>query len=152
VSPLGSVSQQPGLADRQAFQDHAIRRTRWPRRVNACGLLVGRPSSPLLRLSIHTANHGARKPTLRRVKNSGIRDNGRREMRMKAALVIIVISATPALAQGITNNRDANGNLPRDKGISTNTNPTNANASRSSQNLSAPPSQTAPPPAKPTAR
>jgi hypothetical protein len=73
-------------------------------------------------------------------------------MRMKAALVIIVISATPALAQGITNNRDANGNLPGDKGISTNANPTNANASGSSQNLSAPPSQTAPPPAKPTAR
>jgi hypothetical protein len=33
---------------------------------------------------------------------------------MKAALVIIVISATPALAQGITNIRDANGNLPRE--------------------------------------
>jgi hypothetical protein len=74
------------------------------------------------------------------------------EIRMKAALVFFLLSATPALAQEITNIRDANGNLPRDKGISTNTNPTNANASRSNQNLSAPPSQAPPPPAKPTAR
>ena len=73
-------------------------------------------------------------------------------MRMKAALVIIVISATPALAQGITNNRDANGNLPRDKGISTNSNPTNARVGNSSQNSQVPPQPVPPPPAKPTAR
>jgi hypothetical protein len=68
-------------------------------------------------------------------------------IKMKAALVFILLSATPALAQEITNIRDANGNLPRDKGISTNTNPTNARPSRSSQSLPVPP-----PPAKPTAR
>jgi hypothetical protein len=43
---------------------------------------------------------------------------------MKAALAIFVLLATPALAQEITKVRDANGNLPRDKGVSTNTNPT----------------------------
>jgi hypothetical protein len=47
-------------------------------------------------------------------------------MRIRTALVILVLSATPVLAQTITNTRDANGNLPRDKGISANTNPTNA--------------------------
>jgi hypothetical protein len=71
-------------------------------------------------------------------------------MGIKAALIFIFLSATPALAQEITNIRDANGNLPRDKGISTNTNPTNARASRSSQNSPAPPPPV--PPAKPTAR
>jgi hypothetical protein len=71
-------------------------------------------------------------------------------MTMKAALIVIFLSATPALAQEITNIRDANGNLPRDKGISTNTNPTNARASGSSRNLPAPPPPV--PPAKPTAR
>jgi uncharacterized protein YdeI (BOF family) len=70
-------------------------------------------------------------------------------MRLKTALAIIFLSATPALAQGITNNHDANGNSPRDKGISTNTNPTNASA-RSSQNLPASPPPV--PPAKPTSR
>lgn len=68
-------------------------------------------------------------------------------MKMKTALAIIVVSATPVFAQGITNTRDANGNLPRDKGISTNSNPTNANAGRSSQSSTVPP-----PPAKPTTR
>ena|GEM_PF-3847719 len=68
-------------------------------------------------------------------------------MKMKTALAIIVLSATPVFAQGITNTRDANGNLPRDKGISTNTNPTNANTARSSQS-----STVTPPPAKPTTR
>ena len=67
---------------------------------------------------------------------------------MKAALVFIFLSATPALAQGITNNRDANGNLPRDKGISTNTNPTNARVGNSTQGVPTKP----PPAAKPTDR
>jgi hypothetical protein len=59
-------------------------------------------------------------------------------MRIKAALVIIVLSATPVLAQTITNTRDANGNLPRDKGISTNTNPTNAASSNATGRLPGP--------------
>jgi hypothetical protein len=67
---------------------------------------------------------------------------------MKIALVIIALSATPASAQGITNLRDANGNLPRDKGISTNSNPTRVGTS--TQNMPAKPA--APPAAKPTAR
>jgi hypothetical protein len=70
-------------------------------------------------------------------------------MRMKTALVFIFLSATPALAQEITNVRDANGNLPRDKGISTNTNPTNVRASlAATQNMPAKPA--APPAAKPS--
>jgi hypothetical protein len=74
---------------------------------------------------------------------------------MKTALVIFVLLATPALAQEITNTRDANGNLPRDKGISTNTNPTNARASNSPQGFSTqnmPAKPPAPAAVKPTAR
>jgi hypothetical protein len=57
-------------------------------------------------------------------------------MRIKTALVFIFLSAAPALAQEISNHRDASGNLPRDKGISTNTNPTNARTSFSAQSFS----------------
>jgi hypothetical protein len=38
---------------------------------------------------------------------------------MRSVFVLILLGITPALAQGVTNNRDANGNLPRDKGVST---------------------------------
>jgi hypothetical protein len=74
---------------------------------------------------------------------------------MKAALIFIFLSATPALAQEITNIRDANGNLPRDKGISTNTNPTNARGSIFAQSFftqGLPTKPAAPPAVKPTAR
>jgi hypothetical protein len=57
---------------------------------------------------------------------------------MKIALAIILLSATPVLAQTVTNTRDANGNLPRDKGMSANTNPANATASGSIQRLPPP--------------
>jgi hypothetical protein len=73
---------------------------------------------------------------------------------MKAALAIFVLLATPALAQEITKVRDANGNLPRDKGVSTNTNPTNARASIFTQSFStqsSPAKPPAPPAVKPTA-
>jgi hypothetical protein len=72
-------------------------------------------------------------------------------MTIKAALVIVALSITPALAQEIHNVRDANGNLPRDKGISANTNPTNVRASVApTQNM--PVKQTVPQAAKPAAR
>jgi hypothetical protein len=77
------------------------------------------------------------------------------KMSIKTALVFIFLSATPALTQEITNHRDANGNLPRDKGISTNTNPTNARTSFSAQSFSTqgmPAKPAAPPAAKPTSR
>ena len=66
-------------------------------------------------------------------------------MKMKTALVIVTLSATPVLAQTVTNTRDANGNLPRDKGISTNSNPTNASSNRPMIN-----SGQAPAPSQPT--
>jgi hypothetical protein len=53
-------------------------------------------------------------------------------MRLKTALAIVILSATPVLAQTVTNTRDANGNLPRDKGISANSNPTNGSSSSNS--------------------
>jgi hypothetical protein len=72
-------------------------------------------------------------------------------MTIKAALVIVVLSVTPAMAQEIHNVRDANGNLPRDKGISTNTNPTNVRASvANTQNMPAKPA--VPPASKPAPR
>jgi hypothetical protein len=66
-------------------------------------------------------------------------------MKIKTALAIFILSATPVLAQTVTNTRDANGNLPRDKGISANTNPTNASSNHSMVN-----SVRAPTPAQPT--
>jgi hypothetical protein len=36
---------------------------------------------------------------------------------IKLLATISLLVTTPALAQGVTNNRDANGNLPRDKGV-----------------------------------
>jgi hypothetical protein len=63
-------------------------------------------------------------------------------MRIRTALAIVVLSATPVLAQTITNTRDANGNLPRDKGISANNNPTNAAATNAAPRLPAPPQPT----------
>jgi hypothetical protein len=57
-------------------------------------------------------------------------------MRINAAFVCVFLCAAPAWAQEITNVRDANGNLPRDKGISTNTNPTNARAGNFAQSFS----------------
>jgi hypothetical protein len=71
---------------------------------------------------------------------------------MKAALVFIFLFATPALAQEITNIRDANGNLPRDKGMSTNTNPTNARANILTQSFSTQSLPPTKPAVKPTAR
>jgi hypothetical protein len=38
--------------------------------------------------------------------------------KMNAVLVLIVLATSPAVAQGVSNARDANGNLPRDKGVS----------------------------------
>jgi hypothetical protein len=67
-------------------------------------------------------------------------------MRLKAALAIAILSATPVLAQTVTNSRDTNGNLPRDKGMSANTNPTNATRSGAIQG------QPAPQPNKPRAQ
>jgi hypothetical protein len=40
---------------------------------------------------------------------------------IKLLATISLLVTTPALAQGVTNNRDANGNLPRDKGVSSST-------------------------------
>jgi hypothetical protein len=40
---------------------------------------------------------------------------------MRLVFAIFLLGLTPAIAQGVTNSRDANGNLPRDKGISTST-------------------------------
>jgi hypothetical protein len=37
---------------------------------------------------------------------------------LKLLATIALLATTPALAQGVTNNRDANGNLSRDKGVS----------------------------------
>jgi hypothetical protein len=40
---------------------------------------------------------------------------------LAAPLTIVLLTVSPALAQGITNNRDGSGNLSRDKGVSAST-------------------------------
>jgi hypothetical protein len=50
------------------------------------------------------------------------RGHGQGGVRMiKLLATIALLATTPALAQGVTNNRDANGNLSRDKGVSAST-------------------------------